>query len=536
MGSSLRAQLQSHVAEHPNGTAFTFLDSELHGRQFTFRELFDTSEALAAELRLKHLDRTAPVGILLQSQEAQVLHYVAVLSAGLTPSILTPPNRKLNLGYYLATTRATLDRCGFSAVVSDLEALEASVTTLAPWTLRERSRAAQAKHAPVNDAAFLQFSSGTTGFKRGVLVSDDAVVAQLSAYAHAIELKETDRILSWLPLYHDMGLIACLQMPLVFGIPCAMIHPLDWVSNPGLYLQAISEFRSTLSWNPNFAYAFMADRVRDQDLQGVDLSSLRGLVNCSEPVTYESQERFQSRFAPYGLPPEIFWGCYAMAETTFALTHGCSADPGYLDHDGPPAVRPDGVRRPYVSVGRPIDGVELRIVDEAGSDVPGTSLGELWARSPFNFTGYYNNAESTVAACDGDWYKTGDIGYQRDGTYFVCARKKDLIIVGGVNIYPQDVEDLASAVEGAIRGRVACFAEFDTEKQTERIVVLVETNRPPDVHLNFIIEIRQRMLSAFQIANFDVYLVEPMWLVKSSAGKMARNANREKWARCQRTQ
>lgn len=505
---------------------------------YTYEELYRRAEGIGARLRSRGVTRAAPLGLLLQSQEDQVLHYLGALSAGAIPAVLTPPNRKLNLEYYRQTMDAVLRRCAFDAVVTDVDGIRLAAAGLAPYSLEELPGDSDlARVSPPSeplDGSFLQFSSGTTGIKRGVLVTDAAVKAQLITYAAALGLDEADCILSWLPLYHDMGFIACLNMPLAFGVHTVMLEPIHWVTKPAAYLRAVSRFGATLSWHPNFAYQFMAERVADSELEGVDLSSLRGLVNCSEPVTHESQQAFLERFAPLGLSPDVFKGCYAMAETTFALTHGEPYGPGYLDAEGPL----DGTRAPgpagYVSVGRPLPGVELRVVaPDTLEPLPDRRVGEIWVRSPFNFSGYFNDPEATREAFVEGWYRTGDLGYRAGEDYYVAGRKKDVLIVGGVNVFPQDIEELVSRVDGVHPGRVSAFSSFDPRVQTERVVILAESDESGEADeraaVRLVQAIRQRVLAAFQIANFDVRLVPSGWLIKSTAGKMARSANREKW-------
>ena len=525
------------ASRHRDAPAMTFIQAG--GRSsatYTYGELFDRASELASAMSRLGLVGDAPTGLLMQRQEDQVLHYLAALEIGVVPAILTPPNRKLNREYYEQTMSAVLQRCGFEALVLDIDGIDAPSRALSPFTFDEISRgkqggpAAAGRGAPL-DASFMQFSSGTTGMKRGVLVTDDAVIAQLRTYAHALELTDEDCILSWLPLYHDMGFIACLNMPLAYGVHTVMIDPIDWVTNPLIYLRAVGDFGATLSWHPNFAFAFMAQRVRDRDLHELDLSSLRGLINCSEPVTYESQQAFLDRYASHGLRTDVFKGCYAMAETTFALTHGSSTDEGYLDLRGPNSGVMSPIGSGFVSVGRPLPGVELRVVDpQSGRGLPDGTVGELWVRSPFNFSGYFNDEEATDYAFVDGWYRTGDLGYRRKSNYYVAGRLKDVLIVGGVNVFPQDIEDMVSEIEGVSSGRVSVFSTFDPRVQTERIVVVAEiAERAAEVRRQVAADIRQRVLAGFQIANFELALVEPGWLVKSTSGKMARSANRQKW-------
>jgi fatty-acyl-CoA synthase len=535
--SALYRWYRDTAAERPGAPAMTFLhDAGRESVTYSYAQLFDRVDELSAALRTHRLGRTAPVGLLLQSHEDQVLHYLAALDAGTVPAILTPPNRKLNREYYQETMGAVLRRCGFEAVVIGIDGVELPTRGLAPFTFEqveegpERAPSSAAADEAL-DASFMQFSSGTTGIKRGVLVSDDAVIAQLRTYAAALELDTSDRILSWLPLYHDMGFIACLNMPLAFGVHSIMIDPIDWVTNPLVYLRAVSDYGATLSWHPNFAYAFMAHRTRDRDLEGLDLSSLRALVNCSEPVTHDSQQAFLDRFEHVGLAPDVFKGCYAMAETTFALTHGDSGDPGYRDLEGPAEGTASLSGSGYVSVGHSLPGVDLEVVDhEDGRRLPDGSIGELWARSPFNFSGYFNDPDATDRAFVDGWYRTGDLGYRRDGAYYIAGRLKDVLIVGGVNVFPQDIEDLVSGFEGVTSGRVSAFSTFDPRVQTERVIIVAETTAAEGAERKQLMqEVRQRVLAAFQIANFELQFVEPGWLVKSTSGKMARGANRAKW-------
>nr|ASV46949.1 hypothetical protein [uncultured bacterium] len=529
---ALWARIEAALERDLARPALTFLDARLAPRAYDAGALLACVRGLAARLRALALPPGPALGILLESQQAQALHFLAALAAGRTPALLTPPSRKLDRAYYLATTRAALEGCRFAAVVTDVGDLGPAVTALRPYAL-DVVRPGPPDDGPAGDAeaagAFLQFTSGTTGLRRGVLVRDAAALAQVDAYAEAIALGPDDRVVSWLPLYHDMGLVTALVMPLARGVPAAMLQPLDWVGRPAAFLQAVARHGGTLAWMPNFAFAFLADRVREAELAGVALGTLRGLVNCSEPVTHEAQARFLARFAPLGVSPNALWGCYAMAETTFAVTHGTAADAGYLDPRGPDAAAPGG-RLPYVSTGRPVRGAEVMVCDAGGAPLPDRRAGELRVRAPFLFGGYYRDPEATRAAFADGWYRTGDLGYRVGGEVFVSGRRKDLLILSGANVHAEDVEAVVSGVPGVRPGRVSAFAEFDEAAQTERAVVLAESAAPAEERAALVLEVRRRVAAAFQVTGFAVHLVEPGALVKSSAGKMARSANRERFA------
>ena len=237
--------------------AMTFLAADLSAVQYSFARLFERVDEMALRLHRLGQPHGATVGILVQSQESQVLHYLSALSAGLVPAILTPPNRKLDREYYERTMASVLDYCRFGVVVTDLAGIQTTSMIVEPDSMQVRQRSGWQSDAPPVDGAFLQFSSGTTGIKRGVLVSAAAATAQIEAYARAIGLADGDRILGWLPLYHDMGFMTSLNMALACGVHSLMMQPLDWVADPGLYLRAASAHRATLGWHPNFALSLI---------------------------------------------------------------------------------------------------------------------------------------------------------------------------------------------------------------------------------------------------------------------------------------
>jgi acyl-CoA synthetase (AMP-forming)/AMP-acid ligase II len=333
-----------------------------------------------------------------------------------------------------------------------------------------------------------------------------------------------------------MGLIAAFHLPLIFGIPSIQIDPFQWAMAPSLLLEAITQERATVTWLPNFAFNLMAFKVRDEDLHEVDLSSLRLIVNCSEPVRYESHENFLKRFQPHGLRPTALSACYAMAETTFAVTQTpIGLAPTVVAVDRTSLARgkvepvTDGVpARICVSSGKPIEGCEVRIVDENRFDVPPGSIGEIAITSATMFSGYRNYPEKTAEVlCDG-WYYSGDYGFLDHGELFVIGRKKDIIIVAGNNVYPEDVEDAVGVVQGVIPGRVVAIGEENPAFGSEHVAVIAETSitSEPDRKALRLEIIKAGMASAITIAK--VYLVPPRWLIKSSAGKPSRKGSREK--------
>jgi len=414
-----------------------------------------------------------------------------------------------------------------------------------------------------DEVVFLQHSSGTTGLQKGVALSHLAVFNQLESYSQALKLGSTDVIVSWLPLYHDMGLIAGLILPILMRNPLVLMSPFDWVRAPYRLMQAISQYHGTLCWLPNFAYNFCAQKIRDRDLEGVDLSTLRAVTNCSEPVHWKSQAMFLERFMSYGLLPEALATSYAMAENVFAVTQGGIDKPVTIDRinqevflnqqvalpvkaDPPDGDNNEGLpallEAPTIqmlSAGFPIQGTRLRILDTQGKDLPERHIGEIVLQSNCMLTGYYHRPDLTEKIFLNGWYMTGDLGSLVAGELFVTGRKKDLIIVGGKNVYPQDLERLASEVEGVHPGRVVAFGVFNEQAGTEEVVIIAEADLDTSEQLSapgnartaekIATEIRQKVTRGSDIALRYVYIVGRNWLVKTSSGKIARSANRVKY-------
>jgi acyl-CoA synthetase (AMP-forming)/AMP-acid ligase II len=393
-----------------------------------------------------------------------------------------------------------------------------------------------AAHPPTGGDApcLLQHSSGTTGLQKPVVLSHRAVLEHVERYGEAIGLRRDDVIASWLPLYHDMGLIAAFYLPLTAGIPLVQLSPMEWVSSPALLLQAISSEKATLCWLPNFAYQFMAERIRDEDVAACRLDSLRLLVNCSEPVRAESHDRFHARFSRLGLSREALGACYAMAETTFAVTQtrpGREAPRLTVDRNdlarGKVTLSPAGVPgRTCVSSGSLVSGCAIRILAEDGSEAPAGSAGEIAISSRSLFDGYRNYPEKTAEVLRDGWYRSGDLGFLHQGECFVIGRTKDVIILAGNNVFPEDVEDEVGRVEGVLPGRVVAFGDVDEQLGTELLCVIAETGAEGDAARKAVKLAILRAGMAIDVTISRVFLVPPRWMIKSSSGKPARSTNK----------
>ena len=390
-----------------------------------------------------------------------------------------------------------------------------------------------------DELAFIQHSAGTTGLQKGVALTHRAVLTQIDHLAKAIAITSEDRIYSWLPLYHDMGLIACFMLPLVHHVPVIMQSPLEWVMRPGTMLELISTYRCTLAWIPNFALQFLARRVRPEDRSRYELSSLRALINCSEPVRAASMDEFITAYEQHGLDPKALKSSYAMAENVFGVTQSeITGSPRRIWVDGRRLAQTNvavsvsstaAQALCFVSSGRCLSGNSVRIVSAGRQDLSNYEVGEIVIRSDSLFDGYYNRPDLSAAVCIDGWYWTGDLGFCADGELYVTGRKKDLIIVAGKNIYPQDIEEIVSRHPAIHDGRVVAFGLYNEERGTEDIVVAAELENGVRTDVKEIERnIRDAIVSELDVAPRAVFLKPPAWIVKSTAGKPARSTTRDK--------
>jgi acyl-CoA synthetase (AMP-forming)/AMP-acid ligase II len=336
-----------------------------------------------------------------------------------------------------------------------------------------------------------------------------------------------------------MGLIAGFVMPILSGIPLVLMSPFDWVRAPYKLMHSITKYRATLLWLPNFAYNFFAQKTRDRHLEGVDLSSLRAVINCSEPVRWASHQAFYERFKDFGLRLETLQTSYAMAENVFGVTQSPLGNVPTVDEIDREVFMSDRVAKsPYdgrpmlkmLSSGRPLENVKIRIVDERNKEVPDRVIGEILLQSNCMLTGYYNRDDLTKEAFTDGWYRTGDYGYKVNDDVFVTGRKKDIIIVGGKNVYPQDLELLTYEGPRVHAGRSVAFGMFDDIQGTEDVVIIAEVDTDDTYEQQKIAdELRLHVTKNSAIALRYVKVVGPNWIVKTSSGKTARSANKAKF-------
>ncbi len=546
--------LQRSYQDIPDKTSIVLQHAGQPDKSLTYRDLIHGANRYALTYAREGIKPGEVIILILQHGEDLIYSFWGAILHGAIPSImpfltekLAPEKYRADLTSLISITKPTtivtypeFEAEVRSALVEGDSVRRVILTSNIEAESEPDFNTLQGMKTSPEDIVVLQHSSGTTGLQKGVALSHRAVFNQLESYGKTIRIDpEKDIIVSWLPLYHDMGFIACFLMPVLLRIPLVNMSPFDWVRAPYRLHQSISQYKGTLTWLPNFAYNFCAHKVRERNLEGVDLSSWRAIINCSEPVHVESHDLFFEKFSKYGLSMSALQTCYAMAENVFAVTQSPLDESPAVDEidreifmtkrlatpptDGQPAMK-------MTSSGHPLPNVKIRVVGTDFSDLPDRSVGEIAVQSDCMLTEYFNRPDATEAAIKNGWYLTGDYGYVADGELYVSGRKKDLIIVGGKNVYPQDLESLASEVPGVHKGRTVAFGMYDEEEGTEEVVIIAEADSKDPAEQEAIADaIRKHVTKSSAIALRHVKVVDDKWIIKTSSGKTARSANKEKF-------
>jgi len=403
-------------------------------------------------------------------------------------------------------------------------------------TLERRVEAVQ-NDQPLSETLFLQFSGGTTGSQKAIVVTASMLAAQIESLGRRLALTASDSVVSWLPMYHDMGLIACFWLPLWYGAQSLHIGANDWVLKPELLLKNISRYGANFCWMPNFSFSYLSQR-RNAMKGPWRLDTLRAWINCSEPCRSSSMQTFADTFADWGVRKESLQASYAMAETVFAITQTQLGSPPATLHrsrvrDGSRAAGGlsfDLIDAVFVSSGRPLDDTEVAIVNSGGL-CDEEEAGEIHVRTPSLFAGYWGVEGFKTHSLKGGWHATGDYGFRSGDDVFVIGRLKDVVIIGGQNVFPEDVELVVSSIEGVYPGRAVAFGIEDREYSTEALAIVAEQKGDYDPEIATILEqeIRQAVMASIGISPRRVLVVPQRWIVKSTAGKISRRETRERF-------
>lgn len=515
--------------------------------RLTFGDLYLEACAVAGGLIERGVRAEDRIAIMLPTSRDFFIAFFGVLFAGAIPVPIYPPFRLAQIEDHLHRQAGILTNADASALITNSEIrvigglLLGLVRSLQHIVTISELMKAEALPAPfpatTDTTALIQYTSGSTGDPKGVVLSHGNLLSNIRAMGAALNATSADRVVSWLPLYHDMGLIGCWLGSLYYGAPALIMSPLSFLADPARWLWAIHDHRATISAAPNFAFEFCLKSIDDSRISGLNLGSLRAILNGAEPVSPMTIGRFAERFSAYGFQPAMMAPVYGLAENSVGLAFPPLGRPPLIDRIDRRSLDRDGVARivesrdadsvSLVACGRPLPHNEIRVIDDAGREMPERQEGRLQFRGPSATKGYFQNPEKTRALFDGEWLETGDRGYIAGGDVFITGRIKDLIKRAGRNIYPQELEEAVGSLKGARRGCVAVFPTLDPHAGTERLIVMAETRVTGEAEREAlrksIIEASQALLD---LAPDEVALVAPHTVPKTSSGKIRRSAAR----------
>ncbi|MCK5479631.1 MAG: AMP-binding protein [Gammaproteobacteria bacterium] len=544
---TLLEALDWHVLTHPQRPHVYLYGEADEPEEISYAALLDGAQGIAAGLREYALQPGQNVAIMLPTGRDYLYSFIGILLAGGVPVPIYPPVRPSQLEDHLRRHAGILGNARAVLLITVPEAqrvarlLKAQVEQLRSIVTPQELATGMgySRHGVhARDVAFLQYTSGSTGQPKGVILTHADLLANIRAMGEAVRADSTDVFVSWLPLYHDMGLIGAWLGSLYYACPLVLMSPLAFLTSPRRWLWAIHNHRGTLSAAPNFAYELCLSKVEDSDIDGLDLGSWRRAFNGAEPVSPHTVRHFSERFARYGFRQEAMAPVYGLAEAAVGLAFPpfgrgplidrIQREPFVSSSKAFPADEADTRALEFVACGQPLPGYQIRIVDPAGHELPECEEGRLEFRGPSATTGYFRNPDATRSLFDGDWLDSGDLAYIARGDVYLTSRSKDIIIRAGRNIYPYEAEEAVGDIPGVRKGCVAVFGSTDPDSGTERIIVLAESRETETAALEALRDqIHVLVTDLLGMPPDDVVMAPPHTVLKTSSGKIRRAAVRE---------
>lgn len=513
----------------------------------TYGKLFETALCVANVLRQQYdLRADETVAIMLPTSAGFFYTFFGVLLANCVPVPVYPPFRPHQIEAYAKQEAKILRNAEVRMLVTFHQAenlsqmLRAFIPSL-KYVVNVDSLLQSKERSLIHsrtgeDFALIQYTSGSTSTPKGVLLTHNNLLANICAYGKGIGVTSKDVSVSWVPLYHDLGLIGMWFGSLYFGLPLAIMSPLTFLTRPERWLWTIHSHRGTISGGPNFAYELCVRKIDPAQIEGLDLSSWRLAFNGAEAIHPETLRRFTEKFSPYGFRSETHYPVYGLAESSVCLAVSpLNRGPRFdviereaLEKNGRAIIAESNSSKStleLVACGIPLPEHEVRIVDDKGKVLPERHVGHIQFRGPSSMQGYYNNPEATRAVFHDGWWDTGDLAYIADREIFITGRKKDVIIKAGRNLYPAEIEELTGQIPGIRKGCVIAFGISDPHRGTEKLVVVAETNTKDSKEREDIIaKVNENISEALDIIPDHTVLVSPHVIPKTSSGKLQRSA------------
>jgi 1-acyl-sn-glycerol-3-phosphate acyltransferase len=539
--------LEWHCRNHPSRTHIILSSENGADETISYGELLTSSRAIASQLLSLGIKPGHTVAIMLPTSRNYFLVFFGILLAGAIPVPLYPPAKMTQIEDHLRRHHGILDNARVKMLITVPEAkeiallLKLQVRSLATVVTADRllaeTETAELPLIAAGDTALLQYTSGSTGSPKGVVLTHANLLANIRAMGQVTGISSSDVFVSWLPLYHDMGLIGAWLGSLFFAAPLVIMSPLSFLAHPEQWLWAIHRYRGTISAAPNFAYELCLRKIPPERLDGLDLGSLKLLCNGAEAVSPLTMMQFRDQFARYGLRAEAISPVYGLAESSVGLAFPPVGRGLLIDwvNRNEFTTRGRAIKTVsehedavgFVACGHPLPGHEIRIVDHNGFELPERQEGRLEFKGPSATSGYYLNPEESRRLYHGEWLDSGDLAYFAEGDLYLTGRAKDIVIKAGRNIYPQELEEAVSNLQGIRKGCVAVFGSKDLKSGTERLVVLAETRETvPEKQDLLRSQVNDVITGITASPADDIMLVPPHSVLKTSSGKIRRSACR----------
>ncbi len=545
--------LEWHAVKHPENVHIRLYSDDNNGDEITYHDLWAGALNIAVGLQQLGLNYLDTVIIMLPSGRDYFFSFFGVLIAGGIPVPVYPPGRPKQIKEHMQRHVAiTENRCAsimitvpeatrFAGLLqAQTETLQKVVTVddLISSTSTYSLKNLRSPKLNSNNIAFLQYTSGSTGLPKGVILTHENLLANIKAMGRIVKVTSKDVFVSWLPLYHDMGLIGAWLGSMYYGCQLVLMPPLAFITRPERWFAAIHRYKGTLSAAPNFAYELCLRRINDKQMEGIDLSSWRCAFNGAEAVSPQTVEHFTEKFSRFGFKAHSLKPVYGLAESSVGLVFPPNDREPVIDNvnrrklmvHGKAVIADtndtDAIR--FVSSGRPLPGHQVRIVDDSDRELPERHQGKIQFTGPSATSGYFRNPEGTAALFHREWLESGDLGYIAGGELYITGRSKDIIIKAGRNIYPEELEEVIGKLQGLRSGNIAVFGSLQKKARTERLIILAETRlKDPIVLKQLRSDINEVVSDITGSPPDEIVFAPPNTVLKTSSGKIRRSACRE---------